>query len=109
MPSRRSSFQIKIVRGRVLNTCKSPSIGKECNDLVKIIVVIFDLESFTKFFDSAGVNKNIVVASYINSFLSWINYRVELEISSRRLPERPKLSKFLGMGFYMSGRWSNRG
>ena len=98
MPSRRSSFQIKVVRGRVLNTGKCPSIGKECNDLVKIIVVIFDLEDFTRFFDSAGVNKNIVVASYINSFLSWINHRLELEIKSRRLPERPKLSKFLGDG-----------
>ena len=98
MPSKRSSFQIKVVRGRVLNTCKCPQIGKECNDLIKIIVVIFDLESFTRFFDSAGVNKNIVVASYINSFLSWINYRLKLEIKSRRLPERPKLSKFLGDG-----------
>ncbi len=98
MPNRKSGFQIKVVRGRVLNTCKCPSIGKERNDLIKIIVVIFDLESFTRFFDTAGVNKNIVVSSYVNSFLSWVHYRLELEIKSRRLPERPKLSKFLGDG-----------
>lgn len=98
MPVRSSGFKINVRRGRVLNTGKYPSIGKECNDLVRIIVVIFDLEDFTGFFDSAGVNKNIIVASYLNSFLSWISYRLELEIKSRRLPERPKLSKFLGDG-----------
>lgn len=91
-------FQIEIRRGRVLNKGKCPAIGKEFNDLVRIIVVIFDLEGFTNFFDSASVNKNIIVASYVNSFLSWVNYRLDLEVDRGRLPERPRLSKFLGDG-----------
>jgi len=92
---RLDKFRIAIVRGRVLNKGDCPSIGIECNDLVRIIVADFDLEGFTNFFDSASINKNIVVASYVNSFLGWLNYRFDLE--KNRLP-RPKLSKFLGDG-----------
>jgi len=91
-------FRIEVRGGRVLNEGKCPAIGKECNDLVRIIVVILDLEGFTNFFDSASVNKNIVVASYVNSFLCWVNYRLDREVNKGRLPERPRLSKFLGDG-----------
>jgi len=95
---RQDGFRIEVRGGRVLNKGKCPAIGKECNDLARIIVVILDLEGFTNFFDSASVNKNIVVASYINSFLRWVNYRLDSEVNRGRLPERPRLSKFLGDG-----------
>lgn len=98
MSIRQDGFRIKVSRGRVLNKGKCPAIGKECNDLVKIIVVILDLEGFTKFFDTASPNKNIIVASYVNSFLRWVNYRLDLEVDRGRLPDRPRLSKFLGDG-----------
>jgi hypothetical protein len=98
MSIRPDVFRIEIKGSRVLNEGKCPAIGKECNDLVRIIVVFLDLEGFTNFFDSASVNKDIVVASYVNSFLCWVNYRLDREVNSCRLPERPRLSKFLGDG-----------
>jgi len=98
MSIRHDRFQIEVKRGKVRNEGQCPAIGKECNDLVRIIVTIFDLEGFTNFCDSVSVNKNIIVASYINGFLSWINYRLDLEVNSGRLPERPRISKFLGDG-----------
>jgi len=82
----------------VLNEGKCPSIGRESNDLIRIIVVFFDLEGFTNFFDSAPINKNIIIASYVNSFLSWINHQIDFAVQRHRLPQRPRLSKFLGDG-----------
>lgn len=93
MATRYKKFQLKIRESRVVNDGLTPSIGVECDDLTKIVVAIFDLEGFTNFFDSASINKNIIVASYVNGFLSWLNYRLDLA----QLPS-PKLSKFLGDG-----------
>jgi len=92
---RRDQFQLNIRRGKVRNLGNNPAIGLEHDDLVRIIAVVFDLEGFTDFFDKAGTNKNIIVASYINGFLDWLNFRLDAE--KDRLP-KPRLSKFLGDG-----------
>jgi len=98
MPNRQDRFCIEVRGSRVLNEGKCPDIGRERNDLSRIIVVFLDLEGFTNFFDSASPNKNLVVAAYLNSFLCWVNYRIDRQVSRGRLPERPRLSKFLGDG-----------
>ena len=90
---RKARFRVRIRGGRVLNTSVSLKLGTELGDLVRIIVVIFDLEGFTNFFDSAPVNKNIIVSCYLNAFPSWLHYRL-----SNDWLATPALSKFLGDG-----------
>lgn len=70
-------WKLKIRDGEVCNEGQIISLKEECNDLVKIVVAIFDLEGFTNFFDSASVNKNIIVSSYMKGFLDWLNYRID--------------------------------
>jgi len=78
--------------GRVVNRGEIIQLGTECNDLVRIVVAVFDLEGFTNFYDSASVNKNIVVSAYMNGFLDWLNHRFA------NFPSRPGYWKFMGDG-----------
>ncbi len=91
----RDEFRLTIKGNKVRNLGSNPSIGVEHDNLVRIIVAVLDLEGFTNFFNKASPNQSIIVASYVNGFLSWLNHRLDLE--GKRLP-RPRLSKFLGDG-----------
>lgn len=89
-----AKFKLKIEGNRVLNTNVTLNLGTELGNLERIIVAIFDLEGFTNFFDSASVNKNIIVSAYLNGFLSWLDYRFK----KQNWAILPTLSKFLGDG-----------
>lgn len=95
MTKERDEFRLTIKGNKVRNLGYNPSIGVERDNLVRIIAAVLDLEGFTNFFNKASPNQSIIVASYVNGFLSWLNYRLGLE--GKRLP-RPRLSKFLGDG-----------
>lgn len=95
MAEERGKFKLTIAENKVRNPGHYPAIGVEHDNLVRIIVAVFDLAGFTKFFDKASPDKNRIVASYVNAFLSWLNYWFDLE--RKRIP-RPRLSKFLGDG-----------
>ncbi len=95
MAEERSRFRLTIEGNKVRNHGHNPSIGVEHDNLVRIVVAVLDLEGFTNFFNKASPNQSIIVASYVNAFLSWLNYRLDLE--GKRIP-RPQLSKFLGDG-----------
>lgn len=95
MAKEHDEFRLTIEGNKVINLGYNPSIGVERDNLVRIIVAVLDLEGFTNFFNKASPNQSIIVASYVNGFLSWLNHRLDLE--GKRLP-RPRLSKFLGDG-----------
>ena len=95
MTEDRNKFQLTIEANKVRNLGYNPSIGVERDSLVRIVTVVLDLEGFTNFFNKASPNQSIIVASYVNAFLSWLNYRLDLE--GKRI-RKPRLSKFLGDG-----------
>jgi len=95
MAEGRGKFKLTIERNKVINLGHNPSIGMERDNLVRVIVAVLDLEGFTNFFNKASPNQSIIVASYVNAFLSWLNHRLDLR--GKRIP-RPRLSKFLGDG-----------
>ena len=95
MTEERDKFTLTINRNKVRNLGHNPSIGVERDNLVRVIVAVLDLEGFTNFFNKASPNQSIIVASYVNAFLSWLNHRLDLE--GNRI-SRPQLSKFLGDG-----------
>ncbi len=97
MTEERGKFKLTIVENKVRNLGHYPAIGVERDNLVRVIVAVLDLAGFTKFFNKASPNQSIIVASYINAFLSWLNYRFDLERKEKRIP-KPQLSKFLGDG-----------
>lgn len=89
-------WKLKVRNGEVCNTGRIIALKQECDDLVKIVVAIFDLEGFTNFFDSASVNRNIVVSAYMKGFLDWLNYQID-QLREHYVP-RPRYHKFLGDG-----------
>ena len=95
MTKEHGEFRLTIEGNKVRNLGYTPSIGVERDNLVRIIVAVLDLEGFTKFFIKAAPNQSIIVASYVNSFLAWLNHRLALQHPPIK---RPKLSKFLGDG-----------
>ncbi len=97
MTEERVKFRLTINRNKVINLGHNLSIGIERDNLVRIIVAVLDLEKFTNFFNKASPNQSIIVASYVNAFLSWLNYRLDLLLEGKRIP-RLRLSKFLGDG-----------
>jgi len=78
----------------VINTNPFVNLGKEENDLIKIVVAIFDLEGFTNFFNNIPVNKNIVITQFINGLLYWFNYHFKERFT-------PNFAKFLGDGLML--------
>jgi len=92
-----SKFRLKIRQGRVVGKNPYVDLGREDEDLIRIVVAIFDLEGFTDFFNGIRINKNIVVTSFINGLLYWFRYRF-----AKYYPLfSPLLSKFLGDGIMM--------
>lgn len=90
------SFKLKIRQGRVVGKNPYIDLGREDEDLIRIVVAIFDLEGFTDFFSGIRINKNIVVTSFINGLLYWFRHHFG---SYYRFP--PLFSKFLGDGAMM--------
>lgn len=91
-----NDFRLRIREGSVFNKNPFVDLGRESDDLVKIIVAIFDVSGFTEFFNSIHINKNIVTTSFINGLLYWFHYRFE-----KYYTFRPVFSKFLGDGILM--------
>ena len=92
MPRMRK-FKIIIENGKVKNTNRFVVLGDVDTDLVHIIVAIFDLQGFTNFFHSIGLSKPLIIKSFINAFLSWLDY----SLTSRGI-KPPSFSKFTGDG-----------
>lgn len=95
MTEERGEFKLTFRQNKVRNLGHYPFIGVERDNLVGVIVAVLDLEGFTNFFSKASPNQNIIIASYISAFLSWLNFKLDLE--EKRIP-KPRLSKFLGDG-----------
>lgn len=91
-----NEFRLRIKQGRVVSKNPYLNLGREDEDLIKIVVAIFDLAGFTDFFNRIRINKNIVITSFINGLLYWFHYTFE-----NRYTFRPVLSKFLGDGIMM--------
>lgn len=91
-----NNFRLKIREGRVVGKNPYVDLGREDENLIKIVVAIFDLEGFTDFFSGIRINKNIVVTSFINGLLYWFHHHFETNYTFR-----PLLSKFLGDGIMM--------
>lgn len=89
-------FKLLIRQGRVVNKNPSVKLGREVDDLIKIIVAVFDLKGFTNFFNKIPINKNIVASSFVNGLLYWFYYRFK-----RYYKFEPVFSKFLGDGVLM--------
>ncbi|HEC87724.1 MAG TPA: hypothetical protein ENI52_00225 [Thermoplasmata archaeon] len=69
-------------------------VGRPHN-MVEIVVAVFDLEGFTKFFNSVdGENRIIIVNEFMRDFIKWFENRMTEE---NDYP--PNFSKFLGDGF----------
>ncbi len=88
-------FVLSIQQGRVVNKNPFIDLGYEGADLIKIVVAIFDLMGFTRFFHSISVNKELVVTSFINGLLYWFSYRFKED------KWWPIFSKFMGDGVLM--------
>jgi len=88
-------FCLSIKQGRVVNVNPFIDLGREGSDPVSIIVAVFDLQGFTKFFHSVSTNKTLVVTSFINGLLYWFHYRF------KHNKWKPIFSKFTGDGVLM--------
>ncbi len=91
-----NNFKLKIREGRVVGNNPYVHLGREEDNLIKIVVAIFDLEGFTDFFSGIRINKNIVVTSFVNGLLYWFSYRF-----GNYYRFSPIFSKFLGDGIMM--------
>jgi len=89
-------FQLQIRKGKVVSRNPFVNLGQETEDLVKIVVAIFDVEGFTKFFNKIPINKNIVTSSFINGLLNWFHYNFHEVFRFS-----PVFGKFLGDGILM--------
>lgn len=92
MSERNAKWQPMMKDGRVANRGEIIQLGTDWNDLVRIVVAVFDLKGFTNFCDRAPGNKHMVVSAYMNGFLDWLNHRLN------NFPSRPGYWKFLGDG-----------
>jgi len=93
MAQKRRRFRLRFTDDQVSNIGPITPLGQARSDLVEIIVALFDLEGFTKFFNSSSVIRNTIIPAFINAFLSWLNY----SFSNSYFP-MPNYSKFLGDG-----------
>lgn len=96
MAGRRKSFKLQFTDDQVMNIGPITPLGQARSDLVEIIVALFDLEGFTNFFNSSSVIRYTIVPTFINAFLSWLNYG----FSTSFFP-KPQYSKFLGDGILL--------
>lgn len=93
MAQKRKKFKLQFTGDQVSNVGPITPLGGARSDLVEIVVALFDLEGFTNFFNSSSVIRYTIVPTFINAFLSWLNYCFR----SSCFP-MPKYSKFLGDG-----------
>lgn len=103
MAQKRKRFRLQFTDGQVSNVGSITPLGEAHSDLVEIVVALFDLEGFTNFFNRASVIRYHIVPTFINAFLSWLNY----SFSNSCFP-MPNHSKFLGDGVLLIWETENQ-
>ena len=93
MTKKRKRFKLQFTDDQVLNAGPIAPLGDAHSNLVEIVVALFDLEGFTKFFIRTTVIKYTILPLFVNAFLSWLNHC----FSESYFPT-PIYSKFLGDG-----------